>query len=246
MKDNFSQQAALYAKFRPKYPPKLYSYIFDRCLDFNIAWDCGTGNGQVATELSKIFNHVLATDISKSQLKHAEKRSNLHYSLNLAEDSKIESESIDLICVAQAIHWFDFDQFYREVQRVAKQTCLLAYWAYALPVIEPKLDAAIIHFHDSIVDAYWDKERGFWHQEYANIKYPLHRFERKDFTYTTKWRYEHLEGYLNSWSSVQHFIRKEKYNPTTEFLAPFKKDWAQPKVVDFPIFLYAGSVYGIT
>ena len=32
------------------------------------AWDCGTGNGQVAKILAGFFNEVQATDISQNQL----------------------------------------------------------------------------------------------------------------------------------------------------------------------------------
>jgi len=53
MKDNFSAQAAAYAKYRPQYPESLFTYIIDFVKDKNTAWDCGTGNGQSAKELSK-------------------------------------------------------------------------------------------------------------------------------------------------------------------------------------------------
>lgn len=35
------------------------------------SWDCGTGNGQVACELAKIFENVFATDISQAQIDNA-------------------------------------------------------------------------------------------------------------------------------------------------------------------------------
>ena len=162
MKDNFSKQSDLYVKYRPRYPKSLYEYIYDRCSQFNAAWDCGTGNGQVAHQLAKRFNNVIATDISAAQLDHALKSTNINYKLASAENSEIESQSIDLVTVAQAIHWFDFDRFYKEVCRVAKPECLLAYWGYDLPKIEPAVDKTVIHFHDEALGDYWDIERGYW------------------------------------------------------------------------------------
>jgi hypothetical protein len=68
-KDNFSDRSELYAKYRPTYPPELYSFLISNVDRREQAWDCGTGNGQVARELSKYFDKVYATDISEQQIK---------------------------------------------------------------------------------------------------------------------------------------------------------------------------------
>lgn len=68
MKDYFSQQSKLYAAFRPTYPDALYNFIFSHLKDKQVAWDCGTGNGQVAQKLSTAFSKVYATDISAQQI----------------------------------------------------------------------------------------------------------------------------------------------------------------------------------
>ena len=54
MKDNFSKQADLYSKFRPGYPKKLFDFLLPFVPDKKNAWDCGTGNGQVAAKLSHV------------------------------------------------------------------------------------------------------------------------------------------------------------------------------------------------
>ncbi|MEO1100041.1 MAG: class I SAM-dependent methyltransferase [Bacteroidota bacterium] len=139
----------------------LYEYLYHSS-QFNAAWDRRTGSGQVAHQLVKRFNNVIATDISAAQLDHALKSTNINYKLASAENSEIGSQSIDLVTVAQAIHWFDFNRFYKEVCRVAKPECLLAYWGYDLPKIEPAVDKTVIHFHDEALGDYWDIERGYW------------------------------------------------------------------------------------
>ena len=48
MKDNFSKDSDLYAKYRPTYPKELFTYLFDLVENKDFAWDCATGNGQVA------------------------------------------------------------------------------------------------------------------------------------------------------------------------------------------------------
>ena len=62
MKDRFSNHAKQYASFRPTYPTELYNFIFSHLDHFDIAWDAGTGNGQVAADIAKRFEKVLATE----------------------------------------------------------------------------------------------------------------------------------------------------------------------------------------
>jgi ubiquinone/menaquinone biosynthesis C-methylase UbiE len=121
LKDNFSFQSANYAAYRPVYPDVLYQYLFNRVGAFDATWDCGTGNGQVAIKLAEKFKIVYATDISQNQLDNAVKKDNIQYSNQRAEQTLLLSDSVDLVTVAQAIHWFDFDLFYKEVRRWQSQ-----------------------------------------------------------------------------------------------------------------------------
>ena len=120
MKDNFSAQAYAYARFRPGYPPQLFDFLFGLCRQFECAWDCATGNGQIAAVLSERFGQVEATDISEKQLQQAPQKSNIRYRVEPAETPSFTDASFDLIAVGQSAHWFDFDKFYPEVARVLK------------------------------------------------------------------------------------------------------------------------------
>lgn len=66
MKDNFSTHSDKYAKFRPSYPITFFDFLNSIVPNRKNVWDCGTGNGQMAIELSKTFKSVYATDISQS------------------------------------------------------------------------------------------------------------------------------------------------------------------------------------
>src|SRR5664279_4773068 len=103
MKDNFSKQSDLYSRFRPGYPGKLFDFLLPLVPDKKTAWDCGTGNGQVATKLAQYFNEVYATDLSSAQIKNAEKKGNIFYSVENAEATLFPDDKFDLITVAQAI-----------------------------------------------------------------------------------------------------------------------------------------------
>jgi ubiquinone/menaquinone biosynthesis C-methylase UbiE len=51
------------------------------------------------------------TDISEEQIKNAARKDNIIYAVERAEHTSFEPNSFDLVTVAQAIHWFDFDNF---------------------------------------------------------------------------------------------------------------------------------------
>jgi ubiquinone/menaquinone biosynthesis C-methylase UbiE len=125
MKDNFSIQSASYAAYRPSYPVELYNFLLPLVATKKNAWDCGTGNGQVAKVLSGYFVNVYATDISGQQINHAVKKNNIFYSVGEAEKACFGNDMFDMITVAQAIHWFDLDAFYKEVKRTLKPGGLL-------------------------------------------------------------------------------------------------------------------------
>ncbi|MBK5272239.1 MAG: class I SAM-dependent methyltransferase, partial [Bacteroidia bacterium] len=159
MKDNFSRQADKYAKYRPTYPSDLFEFILNNIKNKQTAWDCGTGNGQTAKELATHFENVFATDISQKQIDNAHQAANIFYSVQPAEQTNFPDNIFDLITVSQALHWFLFDKFYKEVKRVAKPGAWIAVWTYTLPTISLEIDTVIIDFYKNTLGSYWDKER---------------------------------------------------------------------------------------
>ena len=113
-KDHFSKHAADYAKFRPRYPQELFAYLGSIAPSRQLAWDCGTGNGQAAVGLASVFDRVIASDASEKRIANAQSHETVEYRVAPAENSGIGSETIDLIMVAQALHWFDLDRFTRK------------------------------------------------------------------------------------------------------------------------------------
>src|ERR1700730_15450197 len=114
-KDLFSGHADQYAAARPHYPESLYKFLTDLVPEHQFAWDCATGSGQAAVALSQYFTKVLATDLSPQQLEHAIKKPNIEYKVMLAEHADLPDSCVDLVTVAQAVHWFDIEVFFQEV-----------------------------------------------------------------------------------------------------------------------------------
>lgn len=244
MKDYFSSLSDKYALYRPTYPQAIYDFIYPLLKDNATAWDCGTGNGQIAQELANYFTNVYATDISQAQLDNAIKLPNIHYSLQPAESTNFDDNSFDLVTVAQAVHWFNFEKFNAEVKRVGKPGSIICLIGYELNNITPDVDAVVRYFYNDIVGPYWDAERKHLENKYSQIPFPYKELETPDIQNIKLWKLEQLIGYLNTWSSVKHFIKKNGYNPLDKIMNELKAAWGNQEVrkVTFPIIFKAGRI----
>ena len=245
MKDNFSIQAATYAQFRPTYPTELFDFVLQNVDNKGIAWDCATGNGQAAKVLAQHFTQVFATDISQKQLDNAAQADNIIYTVGRAETTGFEDNTFDLITVAQAVHWFDFEKFYAEVRRVAKPNATIAIWGYGMMRFhDEEVDNLIQNFYHGVTDKYWDAERRHIDEAYQNVPFPFELIETPHFSMVFKWQREELEGYLNSWSSIQHFKKANGYNPIPKLMLEMEAFWGEfeRKMLYFPVFMKIGKV----
>src|SRR5688572_7273044 len=202
-KDYFSGHSKLYATFRPTYPEALYQFIFKQLSSRSAAWDCATGNGQVAQVLSRHFDQVFATDISQQQIDNAFQAKNIQYTVQPAEETTFADNQFDLITVGQALHWFDMEKFYKEVKRVGKKDGLLAIWGYAVCRVNPKVDEHFYHFYNHVVGPYWDSARKMVEEEYKNIPFPFDQIPSPQFSIEVEWTLEEFGGYLTTWSATQ-------------------------------------------
>ena len=244
MKDNFSTQADVYARYRPDYPPALYEFVLKNVQERNTAWDCGTGNGQTAKVLAKHFAQVYATDISEQQISKAVKATNITYSIQPAEKTQFADNSFDLITVSQALHWFKLDLFYKEVYRLGRPGSWIAVWVYNLPRISPIIDEIIgIQFYKEKIGRYWDPERKFVDEQYATIPFPFPEIQCPILSMDFYWTIEELLGYISSWSAVQKFIQAEGQDPLEELKIKLSAHWTHTVTpVSFPIYLRMGQV----
>ncbi len=244
-KDHFSIQAREYARSRPQYPTGLFKWLSSLVENHEQAWDVATGNGQAAVALSPHFHQIIATDASQEQIKHAFHKPNIHYKIAAAEKSGIKENSIDLITVAQALHWFNFSQFYQEVHRVAKKNAIIAAWAYQLVNINEQLDLIIRHFYENTVGSYWPLERKYIDQSYRTIPFPFPVVEAPRFQMEKSWTLDQLVNYLLTWSAVQNYIRKNRQNPVDLIIDKLDRTWGdgpQEKKAFWPIILKVGVI----
>src|SRR5688572_23497962 len=184
----FSTVAREYANFRPGYPPELFAWLARICARRDAAWDCGCGSGQASIALAGHFAQVHATDVSPEQIAAAKPHSRVSYAVAPAEHSGLEDASVDLVTVAQALHWFDVAAFYVEARRVARPGALLAVWTYPRPrLADARLDRLFLAFYDEVVGPYWPPERQHVESNYQTLPFPCEEIPHPAFGLGFDW-----------------------------------------------------------
>jgi SAM-dependent methyltransferase len=224
--DHFSTVASPYARFRPSYPASLFAWLAHRVPRRERAWDCATGSGQAARGLTAHFRVVLATDPSRAQLAAwTATAPGVVRVACTAEASALADRSIDLVTVAQALHWFDTDAFYDETRRVVRPGGWLAVWSYALCRLTPAVDHVLDTLHHEVLGPYWAPERRHVESGYRTLPFPFDEqaapeglFLERDVT-----RGE-LGGYVSTWSAVRA-ARREGLDPLAAFQSELARVW---------------------
>ncbi len=242
-KDHFSDAADAYAAFRPTYPDALYDFLAAGPALRQLAWDCGTGNGQCAVALADRFARVIATDASARQISRAVSAGNVRYRVAPAEDSGIEDAAVDLVTAAQAAHWFDTARFADEVRRVAAPGAWLAVWGYTLARVGPVVDRLLDAFYTGEIGPFWPPERALLDAGYATLDLPIEPAAAPTLEMTARWRAERMLRYLATWSAVRRFEAARGRDPLLELAEPLRRAWGDgEREVRWPLALRAGPV----
>ncbi|MGD9724137.1 MAG: class I SAM-dependent methyltransferase [Pirellulales bacterium] len=243
--DHFSKQAGAYTQFRPRYPRALFAFLATLPAQRESAWDCGTGNGQAAVDLAEHFARVLATDPSSNQIAHAQPHPRVEYLVARAEACPLADQSVDLITVAQALHWFDRPAFYREVRRVGSAGSVLAAWSYGLAAITAEIDRVVWRLYEEILGEYWPPERRLIELRYTTLDFPFVRIDVPEFSMTVDWQLADLLGYLTTWSSLERYQQQRGENPLALVERDLTAAWGDPatvRTVRWPLFLLVGQI----
>lgn len=242
-KDNFSKQSKAYQRYRPSYPEELFAFLSSLTKTHDLAWDCATGNGQAALGLADFYKKIYATDPSENQLANAIRDTRIIYKNEKAERSSLQDTSVDLITVAQAMHWFDFDLFFSEVKRVLKPKGILAAWTYGPPDISAQINELILHYRDSVVGEYWQRENQYVTDRYSTIPFPFKEIDTPSFTFEKRIDRNDLIGLLESWSATQKFKNETGKDPIDEIMPQLEKYWDnshQNKSATWNIYMKVG------
>jgi SAM-dependent methyltransferase len=242
-RDHFGFASASYAGFRPHYPDELFSWLGAITPGHACAWDCGTGTGQAATDLARYFDDVVATDASRSQLSSAARADRVHYAAMSAEVVALGASTIDLVAVAQALHWFDLARFFGEVDRVLKPRGVVAVWSYGLFAIDPTTDAVLHELYHETLGGYWPSERALVDSGYVGIALPYPEITPPEIRMEATWTPRELQGYLTTWSAVGRYRKTVGRDPIPDVMRRIEASWppAEPRRVRWPLLVRAAA-----
>ncbi|MDV6329726.1 class I SAM-dependent methyltransferase [Asticcacaulis sp. 201] len=244
MTSQFSSVATEYAEARPTYPEALFDWLAQQCPSHDLTWDVGAGSGQASLALAERFTHVQATDVSAEQL--AAMPAHPRITRHVGAMSGLDPASVDLVTVAQALHWFDLDAFYAEVRRVLKPDGVIAVWSYGIPRgDDAALTAAIDHLHNDIVGPYWTPERHHVENGYADLAFPFSQVPVPPFTLSASWTIGRLLGYFRSWSATARMTKATGANPIDAYAPVLQEVWGDPdrvRTISWPLMIKAGHM----
>jgi SAM-dependent methyltransferase len=227
-KDHFSGHSAGYARSRPTYPEALFGYLASLPSRPGTAWECGAGSGQASVPLAACFEAVIATDASASQAAKGRRAPRLLYAAAAAERAPLRDGSVDLVAVAQALHWFDLPAFCAEAARVAQPGAVLAAWCYGNCTVTPEFDRAYARLYGDIVGAYWPPERAHVEDGYRSLDLPFPALPARDFAMEADWDLDGLMDYFGTWSAVQYYRKAKGEDPLALVREEMAKAWGDP------------------
>ena len=244
-KDHFSAQAEGYARFRPQYPAELFAAIREQQPGLRSALDCATGNGQLALDLAKFCERVVAIDASAEQIANAIPHPSVEYRVAPAEATGSPNDAFDLLTVGQALHWFDFERFASEAERVVVPGGLIVAVSYATCTVDENVDREVAKLYTDLLDPYWPPERAIVEQGYAGIELPGTRLDFPLLDMSASWTVEDMLGYLRTWSATRRYERDHGSDPVELVEAGLRGAWGDAcRVVRWPLAVRASKLPG--
>ncbi len=242
---HFSRDPLAYAAFRPRYPEDLFTWLAGQVKRHALAWDCATGTGQVASGLARHFARVVATDLSAAQVAAAPPHPRIEYRAAPAHESGLAAGTVDLVTVAQALHWIEPESFYAEARRVAAIGAAIAAWTYGLPAVAPEVDRLLGHFYREVVGEFWSAERVHVERGYADLPFPFQPLAAPRFTIEASLDLPALLGYVGTWSATRRYLEARGEDPVPELGKALADSWGEPgaaRPVRWPLVMRAGRL----
>jgi SAM-dependent methyltransferase len=241
-KDHFSETAASYAQFRPRYPERLMDWLAGVAPGRALAWDAATGNGQAALVLADRFARVVATDASAEQIANAPPHPRVEYRVARAEAGGLDAETCDLVTVAQALHWLEPAAFFSAAHSALRPRGLVAVWCYVDPhLVDADVDDALQEFAVA-VKSYWPPERAITDDGYRSLPFPFDEIPSPPFELDMTPTLAEFVGYLRTWSATRRFMVAHRDDPVLVVERRLAKVWpvGEQRTLRWPLHLRAG------
>ncbi|CAH8315382.1 unnamed protein product [Eruca vesicaria subsp. sativa] len=253
-------EADIYLDARPTYPGEWYSKLAALSNHHHLAWDAGTGNGQAAVGIAEHYDRVIATDVSETMLnlgKPHPKVTYHHTPSSMTEDETVDliggENSVDLITVATAVHWFDLPKFYAIANRLLRKPGgIIAVWSYNTDMaVSPEFDSVMARFNEKTTPYWKFPECRYFVDGYKSLPFPFENvglgLEGKPMELEMQ-KTVSFEGFLRilrSWSAIGAAKEKGVELLSEDVVKELEMAWGGSELVRtivYKTFMLAGAV----
>jgi ubiquinone/menaquinone biosynthesis C-methylase UbiE len=220
-------QARMYIQFRPDYTAQVVDSVA-QCVPESkrgLYVDVACGPGILTKKVAPYFRRTLGIDMSLEQLGEAPMLPgfDLKFVAGDAFALPVESGSVDLVTVAQGLHWLvPYDKFFSEVSRILKPGGAFVAVAYAFPrLLNEQANAAVQRFYKDLLGGHlkpghegcwWETNRPTIDGFYTDIPFP--RSTRTDhFPETKRMLIADYANYLRTLSAYRTLLRAGQPDP---------------------------------
>ncbi|ETO36166.1 hypothetical protein RFI_00896 [Reticulomyxa filosa] len=285
---DFEGQSELYRMYRPRYPVTLLQHLAFT-LESNgfpsekrdLAVDIACGSGQVTCSLarswkdaytSKVtkeqyglnFKKVIGIDESTKQLEEATQMDNIEYRCENAYNMPFQENSVQLVTIAQGLHWFDHNKLMQQIHRILVKNGICAVLGYSTPVFlryDKYFHPAFKTYYEETLGSihppsdkrcYWNIDRRLLDHQYQQLSFDP-PFDKKKMDRGMFYEHVHMNehqlfGYFLTWSGYRQYMKKhniaigdKEKDPLNSLRSAFKKELAARSdttmLVTIPFFL---------
>lgn len=122
--ENFTGKAQAYAIGRPSYPKAAINKILKYASDDTVFADIGAGTGKFTERLLESNCSIYAIEPNDDMLlqlkKQLDRKKQVTILKGTSEATQLPDQSVDIVTVAHALHWFDLEAFKKECQRIIR------------------------------------------------------------------------------------------------------------------------------
>lgn len=224
-KCRFSDRVENYAKYRPNYPKEIIEFLNTTIglTKSDIIADIGSGTGISAKLFLDSGNEVYGIEPNSEMRAAGEKYlinyTNFHSIDASSEDTKLKSESVDIIVSGQAFHWFEPEPTKKEFLRILKPDGFVV-------IFNNRRKASNNQFmneYKELITKYSEKEfSNLLNTDLPNF-FGLKTIHKEIFSNPQVFNLERLKGDLVSYSYIPNEEDLRFSNMVSEFELLFKK-----------------------
>lgn len=140
----FGHAAEEFQRYRPDYPAALYDHILAQVSEQSrgCAMDLGAGTGRVTAHLLPYFREVISVEPDRGMAaKIVERFPQAMVREATVEDHVQPAESVDLITIANALHWMEADRVFANTRVWLRPGGILAVCDLPLPKATATIEA---------------------------------------------------------------------------------------------------------